>query len=68
MTVETRGAVGGDDVPDTLDLAARGALAISPQDADPRNYPLYQREPLRRSQAPLKPSGMVVAERMVADW
>ena len=41
---------------------------ISPRDETPTSYPLYQRDHLRRDQAPMKEVTRFVADRVVVEW
>lgn len=52
----------------TLSLRGSTVLDVSPHDAQPTTYPLYQREALRAAQAPTKRVTRFVADDAVAGW
>jgi hypothetical protein len=47
---------------------ASTCVDISPKDVDPRNYPLYQREHMRKDRAPMKKAERFVADKIVSSW
>src|SRR2546426_10431229 len=52
----------------TCNFRGSTLVGISPRDDAPTSYPLYQRDPLEKDQAPMKEIARFVPDRTILRW